>query len=376
MSVSQLLDLVNPGTDAIERGRARQRECASPEGGNYLPILLQCDVPEIPPPPGPNKPALFGYDEQFADPEKMLAAQLRNAIMLCRTRSDAVPFVAPRFGIGFLPSVFGIEQEVFPDRPPWIKRHLSKEEAREATVPEDLSTAGLIPKAITFIRRAHELLEDRIAVGLYFMLSPIDIAFMVRGEDIMFDMHDDPAFVHELLEKTTDVFIKATKLLKAECGEPTDEGTYEGGLYMAPGGVMLCEDCAVMLSPDFHREFSIPYTRRALAEFGGGWVHFCGDGKHLMENYYRVEDLRGFLFGQLDLYDREKLLLDIVSHGKSLRYHLPRKKDEALPDYFDRALRPLAGRPRRGMIFGTYVANPEDAPAAMDAWHAAQDRLL
>ncbi|MEW6355712.1 MAG: uroporphyrinogen decarboxylase family protein [Planctomycetota bacterium] len=371
-----MISLVQPDAAVLEQARKRFRRFASPKGSDYLPLILSTPVPEVPSKTDFNRPLLFDYDEQLADLDKMLHEQLRGVIMLCRTRSDGIPSVSPRFGIGFLPSVFGVEQKVFADRPPWIKRHLSKDEISKVEIPRDLSSAGLIPQAIAFVRRAREVLRDRIPVGLYFMLSPIDIAFMARGEEIMTDMHDNPRFVHGLLEKTTDLFIRATRLLKRECGEPTEEGTYAHGLYMTRGGAMLCEDCAVMLSPKMHREFVIPYTRKALAEFGGGWVHFCGQGSHLIPNYYEVKELRGFLFGQLDLYDREALLRDVVAHGKSMLYSLPRKPGEPLDDYFRRALLPLKGRPKKGMVFNTYVNDPHDAPEAMAAWRAAQDRLL
>ena len=107
ISLQHMIDLVDPDPVAIEKGKERQRACASPEGGDYLPLILMANVPNLPPQRSDwLLPWQFGYDEQFADPDKMLYEQLRNVIMLCRGRSDAVPGVFPRYGIGFLPSVF------------------------------------------------------------------------------------------------------------------------------------------------------------------------------------------------------------------------------------------------------------------------------
>jgi len=54
-----------------------------------------------------------------------------------------------------------------------------------------------------------------------------------------------------------------------------------------------------MVSPELRREFCIPYTRRALNAIGGGWVHWCGDGHHMIDAYLEMPDLYGFQLGLL-----------------------------------------------------------------------------
>ncbi len=43
-------------------------------------------------------------------------------------RSATLPTLRANLGVGFVPSIFGVEQEIYADKMPWPQRHLSKEE--------------------------------------------------------------------------------------------------------------------------------------------------------------------------------------------------------------------------------------------------------
>ena len=52
-----------------------------------------------------------------------------------------------------------------------------------------------------------------------------------------------------------------------------------------------------MLSPALHDEFGVPYLDRLADEFGGVYVHSCGDWSHLFASLEKVRGLRGLEFG-------------------------------------------------------------------------------
>ena len=70
---------------------------------------------------------------------------------------------------------------------------------------------------------------------------------------------------------------RVTQRLREVIGEELTSG-YHGTLYMAEGGVRLCDCDSTLLSPQLFAEFSLPYLKEALEPFGGGWLHICGDG--------------------------------------------------------------------------------------------------
>jgi hypothetical protein len=180
--------------------------------------------------------------------------------------------------------------------------------------------------------------------------------------------------------------VQATQLLKREAGEPADFHRYASAT--AVGGALSCEDCCVMLSGDLHREFAIPYTRQTLDALGGGWVHFCGDGRRLLDDYLAIPSLHGIFFGQLHLNGpMHETALKLISHGKALNYipgggYTPsarpgfapaRAKAESWPDFFRRVLEPFD---RKKGIYLTAFAFTDDAKTGeslLRLWHEAQD---
>ena len=61
----------------------------------------------------------------------------------------------------------------------------------------------------------------------------------------------------------------------------------------------------VMLSPELHDEFSVPYLDRLSDAFGGVYIHSCGDWTHLFPSLEKVRGLRGLEFGASEApYDK------------------------------------------------------------------------
>lgn len=62
---------------------------------------------------------------------------------------------------------------------------------------------------------------------------------------------------------------------------------------------------AVMLSPELHDEFGVPYLNRLSDAFGGVYIHSCGDWTHLAPSLEKVRGLRGLEFGASEApYDK------------------------------------------------------------------------
>jgi hypothetical protein len=70
-------------------------------------------------------------------------------------------------------------------------------------------------------------------------------------------------------------------------------------------GLSVANDVGVMLSPELHDEFSVPYLNRISEAFGGVYIHSCGDWTHLFPSLEKVRGLRGLEFGASEAsYDR------------------------------------------------------------------------
>ena len=316
----------------------------------------------------------FPLAEQVEDPEKMLYMELVRVVGLTRFPGDQTLCVAPRHGNSFLLTVLGLDVHIV-DNTCWPARDLSWEEAGELELPSDLTSGSgnLLGRAVEFVQLARSVLPSHVPAASFFLMSPYDLAnLIVGGKALLMGMYDRPDDVHRLLGLCCDLFIVATLLLKKETVEPREFFRYSH-LTLAGGG-MLCEDCPIMISPERHREFCIPYTRRALDAIGGGWVHWCGDGHHLIDAYLEIPDLYGFQFGQLELDgDWRDTVAKIAAAGKATNLVLPAQRQrETWPQHCRTLLGPL---PRRKYGFTLVYPGP-DGETSMTEWRRAQDEVL
>jgi len=370
-SLEEVLELLRPDPEAMARGRERMASVWRGEEPDYLPIILSAPVPEE---------REFGhYDmvEQFRHPERMLVEQIWGLVGLSRACSDAQLSVRANFGTGFLASVFGLRQEVFPDKMPWLKERLPKE--RIASLhPEDLgeiSGAGLIPKAVHYYRFFASQSKGRFGLYLPDTQGPFDLAHLIRGDEIFTDLHDDPGFVRHLLSLCTKVYVEASLFLKRVIGEPPERGLHYT-LWMEGGGVRVCEDTSTLISASHYERIVLPFLREALKPFGGGWVHFCGRGHHLIEVYLEVPEVKGINLGNPELYDFSKLLPRIAKAGKFYYGTIPREEGESARDYFLRVLSLLGGEKRGLILQCPYDPSWGDPRGVVEEWRRAQEEVF
>ena len=81
------------------------------------------------------------------------------------------------------------------------------------------------------------------------------------------------------------------------------------------GALVLRNDSAMNLSPEFYDEFSVPYDTRLLSHFGGGVMHFCGRGDHYIEALCNIPLLYGVNMSQPHYNDMEKIYRNTVDKG-------------------------------------------------------------
>jgi len=364
--------------DTIATAKSRHADVLAGRPADYIPMTFARPVPETADMPE------FNWAEQFNDPAKSLFMQLKNRVLShVATNSDHVPGVRADTGVVNCTSILGAEYDVPEHTKPVITRYVPKQALAEFQVPDDISSLGVMPRMTEHMQHHLDVLRDR---GLAEMVNvyhcdqqgPFDIAAQARGHDIFLDLHDDPAFVHDLMQKSTDVYVAVSKLCKSISGDPLSGGNVVG-YWMENGGVRICGDSDILVSAKLFSEFVQPYQQQAFAVFGGGWMHYCGgaagynrlEGLHLHEHYAQIDGLRGLNWttaGDWIGEMRRLKKLGVVHLGT-----LPRADGESLEKYFRRALSPYDTR--NGLIFQAAV-RAEETDLAMDIWHKVQDEVL
>ena len=295
--LGKLNDLIDP--ELVARAEARTRASLLYESVDRLPTIINCPVPPWP---------TFSYREGFHDMEKMLMNELAGVWAGANIRDDRMYTIRANYGVGTIASMFGCEILLTQDNGmPWC--HPLSEEDLDAVIDSgeiDIS-AGLGARAAATVRFYREALSgfENLAKHVHIYVcdtqGPLDIAHLMMGHRIYTEIYDNPERVHRLLKLTTKAYISATRAQKALIGEGLD-WSYHSQM-MSRGGVRVCEDTPTQLSTDSYREFCRPSNEIVLRECGGGWVHYCGDGKQIMEEVLSTPGVKGINFGNPTMQD-------------------------------------------------------------------------
>ena len=212
---------------------------------------------------------------------------------LGRVNDDMVPYFMPWFGTGVLASAFGCEiRRGQQDDDPAVAAPCvhSPADAAALRLPE-AGRAGWMPRVLDAIDYA--MSEGDLPVGLTDMQGPLDTLGLMCGQAQLYQwMYSEPGMVHDLMELVTTAFIDWAQVQKAHIGEPLDSSHGLQGVFSPGIGIWESDDDLVLLDPGLYREFVAPYVARILTAFGGGSVHFCGNGLHHIETLEALPGLK------------------------------------------------------------------------------------
>lgn len=297
--MAELDRIVDPDHAAGSEERLLAAACYEPV--DHLPLVLSCPVAGWP---------AFSYREGFEDAEKMLANELAQVWVGAHVKDDRAYTIRSNYGVGGVASMFGCEIRLTDDNTmPWVFP-LSDDELDRVLESGELSIeAGLGARVLEAERFYLEALSGyhSLARCVHVYVSdtqgPFDTAHLVMGHKIYTEIYDNPARVHRLLDLVTDTYIRFTTAQKELIGE-NGCASYHSQLRVR-GSARVCDDSGINLSTELYREFCRPYNERVFAELGGGWIHYCGAGRQILESVLDTKGITGINFGNPDMQDAD-----------------------------------------------------------------------
>uniref|UniRef100_A0A7C3RHJ0 Methylcobamide--CoM methyltransferase n=1 Tax=Dictyoglomus thermophilum TaxID=14 RepID=A0A7C3RHJ0_DICTH len=129
---------------------------------------------------------------------------------------------------------------------------------------------GISGRMITFIRVAEKMAQNFKVIKGGYVIGPFTLTGELMGvNDLGINVIDDPDFVKELLEFSVNVIKEYAKAF------------FDAGVDV----VAVLEPTAVILSPAYFREFSLPYFKYLVSELKRPLIyHICGNTSHLIED--------------------------------------------------------------------------------------------
>jgi hypothetical protein len=190
---------------------------------------------------------------------------------------------------------------------------------------------------LNHIRKFNEVVNGIVPKYCLDTQGPLDLAHLILGDDIFYEMYDDPKFVHHLMEISLQLSIKCTEIVKELTGEAHGEHVHSNSLYADNMGVRICEDTTAIISPDAMDEFAMPYTARLVNHFDGAWIHYCGRHDDLTAKICNMPNVRGINFGHIANHEQdhpfEQDMQLVLDSGKVYYGSWPFLPEETKEDY-------------------------------------------
>jgi hypothetical protein len=314
----------------------------------------------------------YNSKEIHFDSGKMFRQGLRDAILCSRGGAEAVPSMRADMGCGIIPTAFGLQQNLYEDKMPWVREHIPKERLM-AMAPEDLAFGEELEAGFRHMDDMAARLEGTgCRVFPLDLQGAFDTAHLVYGDAIFYDLYDDPAFVHHLL----DLSCHAAEMCMDEClkripGAADTVAHYNClAIPRAMGGAKISEDTSTLLSSGQIDEFVLPYLKRLLGHFGGGYVHYCGRNPHLLDAVLGMDQVIGLNFGNPEMHDMDAVLRHCASLGKAYYGFVPMLPGEDASGYFGRLL-DASGRDGLHWLLLQYMCGQEAADEVLQRWREA-----
>lgn len=319
---------LTPYLEDIERRINEKEEEAIWSAWRAFAECRNTQSPFNPPARTPSESSLdwkhVNVNDALADEDCMLLSQLERCHAALSSRSNTLMMMRANYGVGNIARLFGAEPFIMayeadtlpnvrpiPGGADGIRRLLEK------GIP-DMNSGGnhhiwSIGEKLAEIRRKYPKIGRYVNIDNPDAQGPMDNCELLWGSDIFVDFYEEPELVHALLERVTDTMTAFLNKWMSIIPNETGLASYFG--RVGRGKIVIRNDSAMNLSPDFFDEFIAPYDSKLLARFGGGAVHFCGRGDHFIPRMVKIPNLTAIDMSQPHLNDMQIILSNTIDKG-------------------------------------------------------------
>ena len=324
-------------------------------------------------------------NDALEDFEAMALQQLELCSKALAEGSGALLAVRCNYGTAILPSLLGgelflMDREI--DTLPACRpldggaeavKRLLDQGAPDLNAGQGKVTFGM-GQYFTRLFRDYPRLSKHVYIYHPDLQGPMNVCEMLWGSPLYVDLYDKPDLVKSFLSLIAETYIRFMRRwdetvargegfqpLRSQCRTKADgqdasrvgvQGRDALATRLLPPGyavhwsmlhrgrIMVRDDAATNLSPAMYEDFVRPCDQRVLDELGGGGIHFCGRGDHLITKLSGLSGLHAVNTTQPALNNVETIFASTVD-----------KKINLIG--FDREIAEQAlhrGRPLRGRV--------------------------
>lgn len=355
---------INPGTDISKQSKDFLNKFWNLDNNERPAFMISYVGPKVKN-GEPVKSALFSTDgidtvnDRLLDPEKYLKAQLTEIDGQVKLKGDYVPSLCPSLGVVAVPSAFGCEVVWWNNDFPSCKSALSENPEDVYKIEKPKVDSGELKRVLDYTKYFIKETSGKLPIRLTDIQGPLDSTALIFGHNnLLMAMHTNPAEVHHLMKMVTDLtidFVKEQRRIVKEAGVEFVPAMFQPWLPDG-SGVSISNDECVMISAEMHDEFHLPYVNQLSEEFGGIYIHSCGNWLHQFSSLEKIKNLRGLEFGASEANYEEVLgrfngkipLACRIGFNQNIRFN-------SIKDYVERILK--ARKTNRGLFINVDVTN-------------------
>jgi len=258
--------------DRIAEARDRCTKYYNKQKVDRLPFGYHSGTPNCP---------NYSYGEIIRDVDKLIEKTIAsiNAQTESFPDTDYLPYLGmAHLGQGIVASMFGAEQYIVEDNPPFTNGRVMKTIYDLDKIPRKINPEkdGWGPKLKETCEKFLDAVQGEVPVLVSDHQSTYGSATKIcDNEELMLAMYDEPEMVHEFFDIVTTGIEDTINAMEKWCGA---DRLVKNAQVAAPGknGVIIWDDYISVVSPFLHMEFCAPYNLRLFEKYGAGHLHTCG----------------------------------------------------------------------------------------------------
>lgn len=325
--------------------------------------------------------------EQHNNVDKLLKENILETTENIDMLDDGIPVIRPDLGTTLLPSGLGLEITVQPEQQPWIRNHYSIEEAQ--TLPSKITPEYInkneLAMAYEFYgkfsaKQSNGEIRPDIMPYVADTQGVFDLSHLLLGNDIFYLISDNPEVLKEIQEKSTELFIAGTTLMKNAIGESLSSMIHghgmHSGVWFPDTGARISEDSCTLISEEMIKDFCLPYIKEAIKPFNRGFMHFCGHHVPFLKMICELEEISTINLGNPEKYDIEELF-KILGETKTVYFgHFATENNEDSKSYLERmASYCEKNNARLILVSGYFPKNIDEKISMVEYWHKLTRKL-
>ncbi|HEY8667865.1 MAG TPA: hypothetical protein VIL86_14455 [Tepidisphaeraceae bacterium] len=171
------------------------------------------------------------------------------------------------------------------------KRITDASQVADLDVPD--VSSGYTGELLKSLREALRRLPPDQLVREPDIQSPLGIAELMWDDSFYIALSENPNAVHALLEKITGFVIRFIQTVQELAGERLNPCSFPG-IWAEGRGTMIADDTMTLVSPEMHREFSLPYVNCIAEACGPLFYHSCSWHRPYFDNIHAVKNVAAY----------------------------------------------------------------------------------